>query len=380
MKFLPLLIANLTRRKVRTILTIGSFAVALFLFGLLYTIRYAFSSGVEAAGVDRVVVINKVSIIQPLPLAYRDKIQRVPGIKLVTYANWFGGVYQDGKVFFGQFAVDPDTWREMYPEFKLSDAEWAAFKSSRTAALVGEATAKKFGWKVGDRIPIRGVIFPGSWEFDLVGIYKGTRPQDDTTNLWFRWDYLEEKVPDWGKGKVGWYTARVEPDADMAAISRVVDEMFANSSYETRSQSEQFFMASWIKQMGNVEFLMMAIGSVVFFTLLLVTGNAMAMSVRERTAELAVLKAVGYTDGFVLCLVLAETLVIAVTGGSVGLLLAKLFTLGPNPTNNLLPVFHFPTAGLAAGALAVLLVGLAAGLLPALSARRLQVVDALRRL
>jgi putative ABC transport system permease protein len=380
MKFLPLLIANLTRRKVRTILTIGSFAVALFLFGLLYTIRYAFSSGVEAAGVDRVVVINKVSIIQPLPLAYRDKIQRVPGIKLVTYANWFGGVYQDGKVFFGQFAVDPDTWREMYPEFKLSDAEWAAFKSSRTAALVGEATAKKFGWKVGDRIPIRGVIFPGSWEFDLVGIYKGTRPQDDTTNLWFRWDYLEEKVPDWGKGKVGWYTARVEPDADMAAISRVVDEMFANSSYETRSQSEQFFMASWIKQMGNVEFLMMAIGSVVFFTLLLVTGNAMAMSVRERTAELAVLKAVGYTDGFVLCLVLAETLVIAVTGGSVGLLLAKLFTLGPNPTNNLLPVFHFPTAGLVAGALAVLFVGLAAGLLPALSARRLQVVDALRRL
>ncbi len=381
MKFLPLLIANLLRRKVRTVLTLGSFGVALFLFGLLYTIRAAFSGGVEAAGADRIVVINKVSIIQPLPLAYRDRILRLKGVREITYANWFGGVYQDEKNFFAQFAVDHKTWRHMYPEFVLDDAAWAAFSANRTACVVGEVTAKRFGWKVGDRIPIRGVIFPGQWEFDLVGIYKGKRPQDDASQFFFRWDYLSEKGPSWNRGYVGWYVARITPDADMVVVSRQIDELFANSTAETRAQSEKFFMTSFLKQMGNIEFLIVTIGSVVFFTLLLVTGNTMAMSVRERTAELAVLKAIGYTDRFVLSLVLLEALLIAAVGGGAGIAAAKVFvTVGGDPTGGMLPIFYLPAFGIVLGIVITLAIGLAAGVIPAMSAMRLQVVEALRRL
>jgi putative ABC transport system permease protein len=379
MKFLPLLLANLLRRKMRSVLTLGSFIVALFLFGLLYTIRDAFNIGVENAGADRLVITNKVSIIQPLPFAYRDKILRVPGITHLTYANWFGGVYVDEKNFFGQFAVDVPTWRETYTNLVVPDDQWEAFAKSRTACIAGEALAKRFGWKVGDRIPIRGVIFPGAWDFELAGIYKGRRPNEDLTQFWFHADYLEERGPAWHKGNVGWYVARIgEPD-HAASISRQIDELFANSSAETRSQSEQFFMAAFAKQMGNIGFLMVAIGSIVFFTLLLVTGNTMAMSVRERTPELAVLKAVGYGDRFVLFFVLLESLIIAVVGGVPGLLLAKLLTLGGDPTH-MLPAFYLSPLGMTIGLLSIVLVGFLAGLLPALSAMKLEVVQAFRRL
>jgi putative ABC transport system permease protein len=378
-KFLPLLLANLLRRKTRSALTILSFFVALFLFGLLFTIRAAFNAGIDNAGADRLVITNKVSIIQPLPLAYRDKILRIPGIKTLTYANWFGGVYQDEKNFFGQFGVDVPTWRDTYPNLVVSDEEWAAFAKDRTACIVGEALAKRFAWKVGDRIPIRGVIFPGAWEFTLAGIYHGVRPSDDKTQFWFHADYLEENGPAWHKGFVGWYVARIDPPDNAAAISRAIDEQFANSSAETRAQSEQFFMASFAKQTGNIGFLMVAIGSIVFFTLLLVTGNTMAMSVRERTSELAVLKALGYADHFVLTLVLVESVLIAVLGGFTGVALAKFVTLQGDPTH-MLPAFYFSPGGMAAGVAATVLVGLVAGLLPALSAMRLPVVQSLRRL
>jgi putative ABC transport system permease protein len=378
-KFLPLLLANLLRRKTRSALTVLSFLVALFLFGLLFTIRAAFNAGIDAAGADRLVITNKVSIIQPLPLAYRDKILRVPGVKQLTYANWFGGVYQDEKNFFGQFAVDVPTWRDTYRNLVVPDDQWTAFVASRTACIVGEALAKRFNWKVGDHIPIRGVIFPGAWDFTLVGLYRGTRPNDDTTQFWFHADYLEENGPAWHKGSIGWYVARIDPPENAAPISKAIDDVFANSSAETRSQSEQFFMASFAKQTGNIGFLMIAIGSIVFFTLLLVTGNTMAMSVRERTAELAVLKALGFGDRFVLALVLIESLLIAVLGGVSGVLLAKAMTLQGDPTH-MLPAFYFSPEGMAAGILATVLVGLVAGLLPALQAMKLPVVQSLRRL
>lgn len=378
MKYLPLLVANLLRRKTRSALALLSFVVALFLFGLLNTISGAFSQGIDAAGADRLVVINKVSIIQPLPLAYRDKILRIPGIKQVSYANWFGGVYQDEKNFFAQFAVDHNTWHQTYPNFIAPEEQWAAFAANRTACVIGRGLAKRFGWKIGDRVPIRGVIYPGDWQFDVAAIYRGERPQDDENQLWFHADYLDEKGPPWHKGFVGWYVARIDPNANATEMSKQIDAIFANSPWETRAQSEQFFMASFAKQMGNIGFLMTAIGSVVFFTLLLVTGNTMAMSVRERTGELAVLKAVGFKDGFVLALVLLESLLLAGVGGGIGLLLAKLFTLGGDPTH-MLPAFYFSPSGMAAGIALTLLVGFVAGLLPALSAMRLQVVQAFRR-
>jgi putative ABC transport system permease protein len=378
MKYRHLILNNLFRKKVRTGLTIGSFAVALFLFGLLRVVNGAFSQGIDVAGADRLVVVNRVSIIQPLPLAYRDRLLRLPGVTQVTFANWFGGVYQDEKNFFAQFAIDREHYREMFPEFVVPDDQWRAFLADKEGAVVGEALAERFKWKVGDRIPIRGTIFPGAWEFNIRGIYRGARTQDDVTQFWFRWDLLEERKQT-GKGLVGWYTLRIESPDAAPAVAKAVDERFANSPYETKTDTEKAFAASFVKQMGNIQLLMMTVGSVVFFTLLLVTGNTMAIAVRERTRELAVMKAVGFSDGFVLAMVIAESLVVAAIGGGLGLGLTKLLTLRGDPTGGLLPFFYLAPDSIALGLALSLGVGLVAGALPAVSAARLRVVDALRR-
>jgi putative ABC transport system permease protein len=379
MKFFGLIRANLFRKKIRFILTIGSFAVALFLFGVLAVVRVAFSGGIDIAGADRLVVINRTSIIQPLPLAYADKIKRIPGVKEITYANWFGGVYQDGRNFFPQFAMDVDNWRKVYPEFDIPEEQWQNFVKDRQGAIAGAATAKRFGWKVGDRIPIKGTFLGGVWEFNLDGIYHGTRQADDETQFWFQWKRLDEQVPAQYKSHVGWYTVKLEHPDDSLRISRAIDSEFANSPFETHTDTEKAFAAGWVKQFGNIQFLIMAIGGVVFFTLLLVTGNTMAIAVRERTGELAVLKAVGYSDRFVLLFVLFESLLIAVIGGTLGLGLAKLFTLGGDPTRGLLPFFFLPGKAILAGLGVTLAVGAASGVIPAIGAMRLRVVDALRR-
>jgi putative ABC transport system permease protein len=378
MKYRHLILTNLFRKKIRSGLTAGSFAVALFLFGILAVVRGAFQQGVEVAGADRLVVVNRVSIIQPLPLAYGDRLARVPGVTHVTFANWFGGVYQDERNFFPQFAIDRESYRQMFPEFVIPDDQWQAFLADREGAVVGESLAERFKWKMGDRVPIKGTIFPGTWEFNIRGVYRGQRVQDDTTQFWFRWDYLDERKT-FGKGLVGWYTVRIANPDDAVRLVRAIDEGFANSPFETKTDTEKAFAASWVKQMGNIQLLLLSIGSVVFFTLLLVTGNTMAIAVRERTRELAVLKAVGFSDGFVLVLVIAETMVVAAVGGGTGLALAKLFTLRGDPTGGLLPFFYLPPDVIILGLVLALAVGLMAGILPALSASKLRVVDALRR-
>jgi putative ABC transport system permease protein len=378
MKYVHLILSNLFRKKTRTALTAGSFAVALFLFGILAVVDGAFQQGVDVAGVDRLVVLNRVSIIQPLPLAYRDRLLRIPGVTHVTFANWFGGVYQDERNFFPQFAIDRESYRQMFTEFIVPDDQWQAFQTDKEGAIVGEALAERFKWKIGDRIPIKGTIFAGTWEFNIRGIYRGRRVQDDTTQLWFRWDYLDERKA-FGKGWVGWYTVRIANPDDAVRLVKLIDAQFANSPAETKTDTEKAFAASFVKQMGNIQLLIMSVGSVVFFTLLLVTGNTMAIAVRERTRELAVLKAVGFSDRFVLALVIVETMIVAAVGGGVGLGLAKLFTLRGDPTGGLLPFFYLAPDDIAIGLGLALAVGLAAGVLPALSASRLRVVDALRR-
>jgi len=378
MRFFRLVFAQLLRKKVRTTLTIGSFTVALFLYGLLVTIRIAFLGGVDVAGVDRLDVINKTSLIMPLPISYRDRLAGVRGVTGVTYATWFGGVYQDEKNFFPQFAVDKDTWFEVYDEYRVPADQREAFMRDRQACLVGRSLAKRFGFKVGDRLPLRGTIWTGAWEFNVVGIYDGSRPDVDTTQLLFRFDYLEERRQ-FGKGTVGWYVLKLGNPDDAVRITKTIDDDFANSPYETLTQTEKAFATSFAKQMGNVQFLVMTIGSVVFFTLLLVTGNTMAIAVRERTGELAVLKTIGFPDLGVLGLILAESVLIAGQGGIIGLALAKLFTLGGDPTRGLLGTFYLPWGSLGVGFALALGVGVVAGLLPALSAMRLRVVDALRR-
>jgi putative ABC transport system permease protein len=379
LRFLPLIFANLGRKKIRTLLTIGSFAVALFLFGILVAVRSAFSQGIDSAGVDRLMVVNRSSIIQPLPYAYREQLAKLPGVTLVQPYSWFGGVYQDEKNFFPQFAIDPEHQREMFPEFHVSDAEWKAFTEDKAGCIAGENTARRFGWKVGDRIPIKGTLFQGLWEFNLRGIYHGSSPADDTTQFWLRQDYLYERAPAYWKGFVGWYTVRIKSPDLAAQLSKTIDAQFTNSAWETRAQTEKAMAASFAKQMGNIEFLVIAIGAVVFFTLLLVIGNTLATAVRERTADIAVLKAVGYSDGFVLGLILFESSLIAVIGGGLGLGLVKLFTLRGDPTGGLLPNFYITSSYLASGLALAVFVGIVGGILPALSAMRLRVVEALRK-
>ena len=378
MKYWFLIWANMKRKKLRTTLTIGSFMVALFLFGLLATIQAAFNQGMEVAGVDRLVVRNKISLIMPLPVSYEERILQVPHVTKVTYASWFGGYYQDPKNFFPQFAVQAGSWLAMYPEFKVPAAQWQAFLADRQGCIVGRKTAQKFGFKVGDRVPIVASIFGGVWDFNVCGIYDGTRSEDDTTQFWFRADYLEERRT-WGKGTVGWYVVKVDDPDHAVSVASAIDDRFANSSYETKTDTERAFAAGFVKQMGNIQLLILVIGSVVFFTLLLVTGNTLAMSVRERTAEWAVLKTLGFTDRQVLGLVLGEALAYALQGAVLGLLLVKLFTLHGDPTGGFLPVFYLAPWKMAAGLALAVAVSLAAGAVPAMMAMRLRIVEALRR-
>ena len=383
MKFGRLILANLFRKKVRLLLTLGSFAVAMFLFAFLAVVRDAFTRGGDLASANRLVAINRVSIIQPLPLSYSDKIARIPGVQYVTHDNWFGGVYQDEKNFFPQFVIDPANQRQVFPELVVSDDQWNAFVKDRQGAIVGASTARRFGWKIGDRIPIKSTIYgsAGAWEFNLVGIYHGARRQDDETQFWFQWDYFEERVPEHFKGQTGWYTVKLNSPDDALRVAKAIDAEFANSPYETKTATESAFAASWVKQFGNIETLILAIGTVVFFTLLLVTGNTMAISVRERTGKLAILKAIGFKDGSVLFLVLAEALAIALCGGILGLALAVLAipVLG-TALAGLLPDLILSKPVLAAGIGFALLVGACSGILPGLGAMRLRVVEAFRRI
>jgi putative ABC transport system permease protein len=378
MKYLPYIFRNLFRKKTRTFLTIGSIAVALFLFGLLVTIERSLNAGVDVAGVDRLIVRNRTSLIMPLPFSYQERLRQIDHVSEATFATWFGAIYQEPKNFFPQFAIDTDTYRTLFPEFQIPDDQWQAFLADQQGAVVGRVTAERFGWKVGDRIPLQGTIWTGTWEFNLRAIYEGSRSGDDESQFWFHWKYLEESRP-WGKGTVGWYTVKIDDPDHAVTVSKTVDDRFFNSTYETSTVTEQEFASGFAKQIGNIRMLIMSIGTVVLFTLLLVTGNTMAMVVRERVPELGVLKTLGFGDRTILFLVLAESLIIAAVGGALGIGLAKLFTLGGDPTGGFLPVFYLSTDEMIFGIAIAVLVGLAAGSIPALTAMNLRIVDALRR-
>ncbi len=381
MKYSRLIFANLFRKKIRLALTLGSFAVALFLFAFLGVVKDAFGRGADVAGADRLVVINRTSIINTIPLSYRDKILRIPGVAYITHNNWFGGVYQEEKNFFPQFVIDPENQRQVFPELIVPDDQWAAFLKDRQGAIVGARTAERFHWKIGDRVPIKTTLYGGgTWEFNIVGIYHGKRPADDETQFWFQWDYFEERIPAGVKGQVGWYVLRLKSVDDAVPVAKAIDAEFDNSPSETKTQTESAFAAGWVKQFGNIKFLILAIGAVVFFTLLLVTGNTMAIAVRERTGELAVLKAIGFSDLAVLFFVLGESLVIALVGGALGLLLAiAAVPVMGRALNGLLPNLILAPSILINGICTALIVGLISGLIPGIGAMRMRVVNALRR-
>lgn len=381
MKFARIIFANLFRKKVRLLLTIGSFAVALFLFAFLAVVQDAFSRGANVAGADRLVIINRTSIINTIPLSYRDKILRISGVKYITHNNWFGAIYKDEKNFFPQFVIDPENQRQVMSELLVPDDQWNNFLKDRQGAIVGARTAERFGWKIGDRVPLMSTLWGGgNWEFNVDGIYHGKRPQDDETQFWLQWDYFQEHIPDRIKGQVGWYVLKLDSPDDAVRVSKAIDAEFANSPNETKTETESAFAANWVKQFGNIKFLIVTIGTVVFFTLLLVTGNTMAISVRERTSELAVFKAIGFSDRSVLLFVLAESLIIALIGGVLGLLFAVAAVPGlAKALNGLLPSLVLSPSVLVIGMILAVVVGIISGLLPGLNAMHMRVVNALRR-
>jgi putative ABC transport system permease protein len=345
------------------------------------TIRTAFTFGVEIAGHDRLVVIHKISLIMPLPVAYKARLTTVDGVDLVTHQTWFGGVYQEPSNFFAQIVVEPEAFLEMYPEFAMPPQQRAAWLADRQGAIVGRDLADRFGWKLGDRIPIQGTIWEprqgDTWEFNIAGIYDGDDGVDKT-QFFFNYDYLDENRQV-GEGAVGWYVVRIDDPARATELASRFDDMFVNSQAETKTTTESGFIDGFAKQVGDIGSIMIAIVTAVLFNILLVAANTMVQSVRERTSELAVLKTLGFADRGVLALVLAESLFISLGGGLAGLGVAWLFVQGGDPTGGLLPIFMLESRDLAIGAGLAVLMGVLAGALPAFEAMRLRITDALRR-
>jgi putative ABC transport system permease protein len=382
MKFLSLVLGNLRRKKLRTVLTVLSAFVAFLLFGLLCALKEGLMAGVNIADADRLVVRNKITLIQPLPENYRNRMAAVPGVDAVAALSWFGGIYQDPKNFFATMAVEPEAFLEVFREYPISAETKRDWLATRNGAIVGTSLMKKFGWKVGDTIPLTSPIWgqpegEAAWPFKIVGTYDSTKKGGDTSSFYFRYDYFDEgKVEQ--KGLIGWVTLRVKNPDQATAVAKAIDAEFANSAYETVAEGEGAFASSFAQQVGDIGAIVAGVVGAVFFTILLVAGNTMSQSVRERTEEIGVLKALGFSNGLVLMLVLAESCVIALVGGLIGLAIAAAVAAA-NPFATVLPSLNLPGRDLVSGALAALALGLVAGVIPALQAMRLQIATALRK-
>jgi putative ABC transport system permease protein len=385
-KLLPLVWRNLLRRKVRTLFTVLSITVAFTLFGVLMAIRVAFAAGVSVAGAERLVMLDRVSMINVLPIRYRAQIAATPGVADVTHANWFGGVYQDPANTFATLAVEPDSWLRIHPELIVPAAQRAAWLGDRTGALVGVETARRFGWAVGDRVPLQGTIYrrPDGrpWEFTIDGMYDGSDDAVDRTQFLFHQAYLNETIPEgvYGHDEVTFFVVKVADPARSVDVARRLDARFANSPSETRTATEKAFVSSFANQIGDIGAIVVDVAGAVLFAILLVTANTMAEAIRERTGELAVLKTLGFDETRIAGLVLAESCSVAIVGGLLGLGLSVVaIAVVGDPTHGLLPRIHLTAEDALRGGAAIAALGIATGLLPALEARRLRIVDALRR-
>jgi len=383
-RFAPLVLANLGRRPLRTAFTLGSIMIAFLMYGLLGALGNAFSAGAQIAGADRLLTIHRVSLVQPLPESYGSRIRRVDGVAAVSSATWFGGVYQDGRNAIPVFPVNARVYLDIYPEVIVTAEARERFLAERRGALVGRPLADEYGWRVGQTIPIRSTIWrkadgSDTWELIVSGIFDPPETGGDARNILFHHEYFSESLAR-GRGLVGWYIVKVSDPEAAVRVAREIDAQFANSPYETETSTEKAFTQGFVNQVGNIGAILRGVLSAVFFTMLLVTANTMAQAVRERTAELGVLKTLGFTGPGVTALVLAESTLLTVIGGVLGMLLAW-FTVGAaEPAlRGYLPLWVLPSrAFVEAGALMILL-GLLAGAAPALRALRLPVVAALRQ-
>ncbi|MFO1408746.1 MAG: ABC transporter permease [Steroidobacteraceae bacterium] len=382
-KYAPLLLASLRRRKARTFFTVASIVIAFLLFGLAESMRHALESGVNVAGADRLLTMHKVSFTQLLPESYESRIRSVAGVTEVSPQTWFGAWYQDERNQIPAFPVKPEPFLRMYPEYRVPEDQRQAWLADRAGIMVGRALADLFGWKPGDVVPLHSAIWrkkDGSfvWDFTVRAIYDAPEG-GDTRNMVMHQDYFEEAKAS-AKGLVGWYVVRVDDPARGAAIGRQIDALFTNSPAETKTSSERAMAQSFVNQIGNIGKILGAIVMAVFFTMLIVTANTIAQSVRERTNEIGVLKTLGYSNGSVLALVLSESLLVTVVGGTVGLVGAWWVGVQFEPVlQQYLPGFAIDAEAVVRGVTWMAGLGLAAGAVPALQAMRLRIVEALRR-
>ncbi len=385
MTFLHLVRKNLGRKKVRTLFTALSIVVAFILFGLLGALNQGFSGSVSLAGVDRLVTIHKVSLIQLLPIAYGARISNLEGVEAVSHYTWFGGYFQDPRQQVFSTPTDPDTFREVYAEFEIDPDQFQAWQNNRVGMLAGKSLADTFGWQVGDRIPIGSTIWPTSdgsygWEFVLEAVYDDGDPANtNEQQFFFHYEYFNE-TRQFGKDLIGWYTVKISDPENAEEMAAAIDALFANSPTETKTTTEKGFAQGFVDQVGDIGAIVRYILLAVFFTMLLVTANTMAQSVRERTNELAVLKTLGFSDTRILVMVLSESTLLSVVAGVLGLMLAYVAVGGfAASVSQFLPGLALTNATLVLGLVLTVVLGLITGIAPALSAMRLNVVQALAR-
>ena len=380
--FVPLLVLrNAFRHKLRTTLTIVGIIVAISAFGLLRTIVDAWYAGANASSSARLVTRSSVSLVFALPLNYAQKIRQVPGVASIAWANWFGGVYINERNFFAQFAISP-SYLDLYPEFVLTDEQRKAFQADRVGAVAGCKLAEKFGWKVGDQIPLRGTIYPGTWTFNLRGIYDGAEEGTDTSTFFLHFDYLNEAI----KGQyprrgdqTGVFIEQLRDPEDAAAVSQAIDATFKNSLAETLTETEKAFQLGFVAMAETILLTIQAVSFIVIVIIMAVMANAMAMSARERTVEYATLKALGFRPAFLALLVFGESMVICAIGGGLGILVTPpAASLFKQATGGVFPVFSVSAETIRLQAACALAIGLAAAIVPALHAARVRIVEGLR--
>jgi putative ABC transport system permease protein len=353
-------------------------ALALFLFASLRTVVTTLNAGSQVSSASRMITQNSTAFVIPLPMSYAQRLKSVPHVTDVTWANWFGGKYGDGKKFFAQFAIDAESYLRIYPEIQVSEEHKQAFMKERSAVIVGEKLLRDFGWKVGDNVTLQGTIFPGDWTFTIRGTYKPTLKEYGEDSFMFHYQYLYEREPT--RVTPGWYIMKIDDPNAAPTVAKTIDDQFRNSTAPTKTGTEKAFAAGFASMWGNVKLLMSTIGMAVVFAILLVTANAMMMSARERTGEVAVLKTIGFPDRTLFRLVMVEAGFIALTGALIGLGGAKLlYRLTNFNAGGFLPGFDVTARTLLVGTGIALLLMLASGLVPALRAARLPVVQALRR-
>lgn len=384
MYYLYFIAKNLTRKKARTLLTLLSIVIAFILFGLLRSLAAAFEQGADIAGEDRLVSINKVTLIQPLPYSYLKKVRALDGVDKATLANWFGGYYQDPKNQFPQFPVEAEAYFDIYQDmYELPAEQLTAWKKNRIGVVIGDALVKKYGWKIGDRVPLIG-MFPKEdnsthWEFVVEGVYSAKDKRADTSAMLMHYDYFEE-ARGYEKGTLGWLIIKVKNPKESAQVAAAVDALFANSSAETKTSSEKDFAKSFAKQFADIGLITTLILAAVFFTMLLVSGNTIAQSFRERIPEFAIMKTIGFSDISIMLMVLMESLLVSLSGGLVGLMVAKLLvTAAADAFAATLPGLYLSVDVMVMAVLLMLVFGVLTGIIPAVQGLRLNIINALRR-